>query len=209
MSIFNFHYAVPPETVAMNAHVRGVIGDNETGFKGQEDVVYRTEGWAFLMAGGGLYSSLDYSFTAAHPDGTFLEYQSPGGGSPALRKQLGILKEFVEGFDFVRMTPDRGVVSGLPEGLDAWALVEPGRQYAVYVLERVGGESPPPARPGRAGGATVTLDLPAGRYRAEWVDTRNGRVAKDEDFEHGGGPRRLESPPFAEDVALAVRGAER
>jgi len=111
VSIFNFHYAIPPETVAMNAHVRGVIGDNETGFEGQEDVLYRTEGWAFLMAGGGLYSSLDYSFSAAHPDGTFLDYESPGGGSPALRKQLGILKEFVEGFDFVRMAPDRAVVA--------------------------------------------------------------------------------------------------
>ena len=158
VSIHNFHYAIPPETVAMNAHVRGVIGDNETGFEGQEDVLYRTEGWAFLMAGGGLYSSLDYSFTAAHPDGTFLDYESPGGGSPALRRQLGILKGFMDGFELVRMAPDREVVSDVPEGLEAWALAEPGRQYAVYLLERAGGRS-------FAARWTARLDPPAtGEY---------------------------------------------
>jgi hypothetical protein len=341
VSIFNFHYAIPPEAVAMNGHVRGVIGDNETGFEGREDVLYRSEGWAFLMAGGGLYSSLDYSFTVAHPDGTFLGYESPGGGSPALRGQLGILKRFVEGFDYVHMAPDRAVVSGLPAGLEAWALVEPGQQYAAYVLERVGGrsfaarwtarldppatgeytfttvsddgvrlwiddrlvvenwtdhgstadsgrvklsagepvtlrldfyqgrggaearlrwtlpdgvtevvpsdrlsvagdgapglkaeyfegpvpegepalvrteatvdfewevgESPLPPRPRWSGPATFTLDLPEGLYRAEWIDTRTGEVAKSEDLEHSGGPRTVVSPPFEEDVALAVR----
>ena len=29
------------------------------------------EGWEFLLAGGGLYNNLDYSFTAGHEDGTF------------------------------------------------------------------------------------------------------------------------------------------
>src|SRR5204862_1900463 len=31
VSIFNFHYATPPETVAMNYSLNAVIGDNETG----------------------------------------------------------------------------------------------------------------------------------------------------------------------------------
>ena len=53
VSIFNFHYATPPDAVAANAHLRGVIGDNETGFRGKDDVLYRTEGWDFLLAGGG------------------------------------------------------------------------------------------------------------------------------------------------------------
>ena len=37
ISIFNFHYATPPDAVAWNAHLRGVIGDNETGFRGTAD----------------------------------------------------------------------------------------------------------------------------------------------------------------------------
>jgi hypothetical protein len=208
VSIFNFHYASPPGAVGMNAHLRGVIGDNETGFQGQEDVLYRTEGWAFLLAGGGLYNNLDYSFTAAHPGRTLLDYESPGGGSPALRKQLGILRRFMEGFDFVLMAPNRSVVSGLPEPLEAWALVESGRQYAVYVLEPVGkaaGESPLPPSPAWSGSAPVTLALAGGRYRAEWIDTRTGQVAKSEDVLHAGGRRTFFSPVFEEDVALAVR----
>ncbi len=137
VSIFNFHYATPPDAVAANAHLRGVIGENETGFRGKDDVLYRTEGWAFLLAGGGLYNNLDYSFTPAHPDGTFLDYSSPGGGNPTFRRQMRVLKDFVHSFDFVRMKPDRSVVEA-PAGLAVQALVEKGRQYAVHLHAPVG-----------------------------------------------------------------------
>ena len=338
VSVFNFHYATPPDAVAANAHLRGVIGENETGFRGKDDVLYRTEGWAFLLAGGGLYNNLDYSFTPAHPDGTFLDYTSPGGGSPTFRKQMRVLKDFVHELDFVRMKPDRSVVE-TPEGLAVQALVEKGRQYAVYLHRPVGagnfaarwtGRIDPPAsgtyrittvsddgvrlwldgklvienwtdhaqaedhatvelvagRPAElrleyyqgGGGSTarlkwtrpdgttevipagslrppdesgpglraeyfegrvfdepenvridpsidfewppaprpivvpavggsieIGLDLPSGRYRAEWIDPKTGTVARAEDVDHPGGQRRLASPEFEEDVALTVR----
>ncbi len=134
VSIFNFHYCVPPDTVVMNYHLNKVIGENETGFRGKEDVLYRTEGWDFIIAGGALYNNLDYSFTYRHPRGNFLDYKSPGGGSPALRKQLKILKDFIESFDFVRMAPDNSVIKEVvPFGMQARALVERGKAYAVYV----------------------------------------------------------------------------
>src|SRR5438046_1901583 len=34
VSIFNFHYAAPPNAVAANYRLNKVIGDNETGFRG-------------------------------------------------------------------------------------------------------------------------------------------------------------------------------
>jgi len=95
VSIFNFHYCVPPDAVGMNYGLNKVIGENETGFRGRADVLYRSEGWDFLMAGGALYNNLDYSFTPKHPDGSLSNYKSPGGGSRALRRQLRILKEFL------------------------------------------------------------------------------------------------------------------
>ena len=44
VSIFNFHYATPPDAVAMNYALGKVIGDDETGFRGTRDAPYRTEG---------------------------------------------------------------------------------------------------------------------------------------------------------------------
>jgi len=205
ISIFNFHYCVPPDTVAMNYGLGKVIGENETGFRGRDDLLYRTEGWDFLLAGGGLYNNLDYSFTPAHPDGTFLKYRSPGGGSPALRKQLRILKDFLYGFDFVRMKPDGAVISSVSDKLSARALSERGKAYAIYL------HVPLPKKPKRIrdylrpqARATLVLDLPRGTYRAEWVDTRTGKTAGAEKLTHPGGKHKLTAPRFTGDIALRV-----
>jgi len=207
VSIFNFHYCVPPDVVAMNDALDKVIGENETGFRGRDDLLYRTEAWDFLLAGGALYNNLDYSFTPKHPDGTFRDYKSPGGGSPELRDQLRILKGFLEGLDFVRMQPDDSVIRGVSADLSARALVAPGKAYAVYLhvpLPRK--PKPEDLRKLRRDNieATLTLDLPPGKYTAEWVNTKTGRVDKAEPLEHRGGPRKLASPKFSDDVALRV-----
>jgi hypothetical protein len=339
ISIFNFHYAVPPEAVAVNYALGKPIGENETGFRGKEDVTYRTEGWDFIIAGGSVYNNLDYSFTTSHPRGDFLDYTSPGGGSPALRRQLRVLKDFIHGFDFIRMAPAKEVLKGgIPEGLSARVLAEPGRQYAIYLHrpagrsdfsirwsgrvtpERTeaytfhavsndgvrlwvggkllvddwtdhsareksgtidleagrkvevrmeyyqgGGDSAarllwssaggkkgvvpaerlePPDGQGRGlrgeyfegkdlkklkmtrtdatidfGGTSWNpfrvevkdlklepeLDLPAGRYRADWINPSTGAVEASETIEHPGGPRRLPAPRFTEDLALRLK----
>ena len=84
VSIFNFHYATPPFAVAMNYGLDKVIGDDETGFRGTADAPYRTEGWEFILAGGGLYNNLDYSFVAGEEGGTFaFPPTQPGGGGVA------------------------------------------------------------------------------------------------------------------------------
>ena len=118
MSIFNFHYATPPDTVGLNYALNKVIGDDETGFRGITDAPYRTEAWDFVVAGGGLYNNLDYSFAAGHEDGTFVyPATQPGGGNRAFRRQMKILSDFINGFDFVRMTPDNSVIKGgVPAG---------------------------------------------------------------------------------------------
>ena len=112
VSIFNFHYASPPETVAMNYDLNKVIGDNETGFRGTNDLPYRVEAWSFILAGGGLFNNLDYSFTVRHEDGTFVyPSKQPGGGNPVFRRQMKILHQFIRGFDFVKMKPLNSALS--------------------------------------------------------------------------------------------------
>ena len=208
VSIFNFHYCVPPDTVAMNYGLGKVIGENETGFRGRHDFLYRSEAWDFLLAGGGLYNNLDYSFTPKHPNGTFLTYKSPGGGSPALRKQLGILKEFLDGFDFVRMKPDIAVIKSVSGGLSARVLAQRGKAYAIYL------HVPLPNKPKSMRDhlrdrvrATLVLDLPRGRYRVEWLDVTSGKTALSEEHAHKGGPITLKSATFANDGALRVVAA--
>ncbi|HWH71988.1 MAG TPA: DUF6298 domain-containing protein, partial [Candidatus Sulfotelmatobacter sp.] len=131
VSIFNFHYATPPDTVAMNYGLNKVIGDNETGFRGTNDAPYRMEAWDFIVAGGGLFNHLDYSFVAGHEDGTFAYPASqPGGGNPVLRRQFGFLSEAVSRLDFIHMHPDNQAVKvELPAGATVRALVKPGQQY--------------------------------------------------------------------------------
>jgi hypothetical protein len=136
VSIFNFHYAAPPNTVEMNYHLNKVIGDNETGFRGTNNLAYRREAWEFILAGGGLFNNLDYSFTVRQPAGTFVNYPSnqPGGGNPRLREEYRVLRNFINKFDFVRMAPDTNVIrGGLPTGASARALSQPEQAYAIYL----------------------------------------------------------------------------
>lgn len=134
VSILNFHYATA-DVATRNYGLNKPLGDDETGFKGTTDAPYRREAWEFLLAGGTVFSHLDYSFTVGHEDGSFVVPAGQwGGGSPSLRKQLQVLKDFMHGFDFVRMAPDNTVVKGgVPEGMRARGLSEPGKAYAVYV----------------------------------------------------------------------------
>ena len=53
--------------------------------------------------------------------------------------------------------------------------------------------------------AELSLDLPKGKYKAEWVNTKTGAVDTAEDFDHDGGPRTLVSPAYEEDVALRIK----
>jgi len=192
VSIFNFHYCSPPDAVAMNWGLGRAIADDETGFKGSDDVPYRPDAWDFILAGGAVYSNLDYSFRSDNPHGT-AEPKAPGGGSKNLRAQLAILKGFIEGFDFLKMAPDAAIVAGgIPPKATARALAEKGRQYAVFVR---GGTR-----------ADLVLDLPKGEYAAEWVNTLTGKVEKAETFAHGGGRRTLTSPDYKDEVALRVKG---
>ena len=190
VSIFNFHYAKPPKTVADNYGLNKVIGDDETGFAGSEPGPYRREGWDFIIAGGAVYDNLDYSFTVGHEDGT-AKINAPGSGGPTLHRQLRILTDFINSFDFVKMKPDNSIIKdGIPDKATARALVEKGRAYAIYV--------------NGASKANLVLDLPEGKYKADWINTKTGKIEKNQAFEHSGGNRTLNSPAYKDDIVLRI-----
>jgi len=137
VSVLNFHYASPPDAVADNAGLRRVISDDETGFRGTNDAPYRMEAWDFVVAGGGIFNHLDYSFAVGHEDGSFVYPASqPGGGNAGFRRQMRFLRETVGQMDLRRTAP--GLVRGkFPAGVGARALVE--RDGAVLVYVRTAG----------------------------------------------------------------------
>ncbi len=198
ISIFNFHYASPPETVAMNYDLNKVIGDNETGFRGTNDLPYRVEAWSFILAGGGLFNHLDYSFTVGHEDGTFVyPSKQPGGGNPGFRRQLKILQQFIRGFNFVKMQPlNSALKTPLAGSARAYVLAEPNKVYAVYVAPA--GEKPAPRE------ALLTLEVPEGNYRAEWINPLTGKVERRETVKSTHGSAVLTSPLHLEDIALRL-----
>ena len=212
VSIYNFHYSRPPDSVALNYHLNRVIGVNETGFDGQADATYRIQGWDFLMAGGALYNNLDFSFAAGHERGDF-PYKSytPGGGSAALRSQLGILTHFMDELPLVDMRPESSVIQGsVAEGTSVRVLAEPGKVYAIYIHN---GHVVEDAKPqyvvdDRRRQLGLVLELPGASYDAEWIDTRTGEVIKRDHFAHAGGGVTVDSPPYSEDVALRIRSAK-
>ena len=53
----------------------------------------------------------------------------------------------------------------------------------------------------------LTLDLPKGKYQAEWMDTKTGKVANQQTLNHNGGQATLKSPAFANDIALRILGS--
>ncbi len=184
VSIVNFHYAYP-EAVDDNYGIDRLISYDETGFAGSADSTYRKQAWNFMLAGGGAFDGLDYSFTVGHEDGTDTAPNGPGGGSPALRKQLKVLRDFLASFDLPSMRPDRTIVVHAA-GVRYQALSSPGNAYAIYFS----GEGP----------SEIRLRLPKGNYSAEWINPETGAVLAREPANE-----QLTTPPFKEDVALRIR----
>jgi hypothetical protein len=190
VSVFNFHYAYPPVAVAQNFHFNKPIGDNETGFDGTADSTYRREGWSFILAGGSLYNNLDLSFTPETENGTS-QYSAaqPAGGTPELRKQLSHLKNFIIGFDFLKMKPDSTLVSGLREKQKAYVLAEPGKQYAIYIFGK--------------GPITFDLSIPEGSYAVEFLDPLTGQKSEKQSL-FAKDNVNLTTPGYKEDVAVKI-----
>ncbi len=196
VSIYNFHYAKPPVTVEMNYHLDCVIGDNETGFDGIEDSNYRTEAWNFILAGGGLFDHLDYSFTTGNEGGTFkIEPGEPGGGGRNLRNEFRILAQFMRSIDFIDMKPMDKEKIKLHGGDKATVQALAGKDmYAFYLLANDTGRKT----------SVVEVELPEGSYDIAWTDTKSGTETKASPVRHDGGWLKITSPFFTEDIAMKL-----
>ncbi|WP_018611506.1 hypothetical protein [Segetibacter koreensis] len=162
ISIFNFHYTVP-QAVAENFYVNKVIGFNETGFAGRENKTYRRQAWRFIMAGGGLFNQLDYSFSVGFENGQDATYTAPGGGNQAFRKQLSNLKQFFERLNYIQLKPDNSFITAA-SGAMTETLSNGHSLWIVYY-------EPMATTPGK-----LIVNLPKGLYQAIWTDVVTGQL---------------------------------
>lgn len=187
VDVLNFHYA-QPDAVRLNYGWEIPVSYDESGFLGRDDAEYLREAWRFLLAGGAVFNGLDYSFTVGREDGTDTAPNGPGGGSPEFRRQLGFLRRFLAELPLEELKPDYTTLRHAP-GLEVWMLSAGGRAWAAYVegTERT----------------RLEMELPPGRYEAEWFHPASGARAGSEILQHGGGLRRIHLP--VNDGALAFR----
>lgn len=188
IDIINFHYAYP-ESVQWNYGFERPIGYDETGFAGSQDKTYRRQAWNFIMSGGALFNHLDYSFAVGAEDGSKEVASSPGGGSPKLRQQMGVLSEFIHGFDLTLLQPIQDLVLHSP-GVVTRTLGTPEIQYAVY-LE---GRSP----------TKMKLKLPSGKWRCEWVSVIDGQTIDRQLLDVNEPATVIMSPEFQNEIALRL-----
>jgi hypothetical protein len=178
---------------------------NETGYyplsswyEGDKAGDVRAEAWEFMVGGGSSFNNLNGVYTVRDPAGRAAE------NTPVL-KTMQSLKQFIEGFNFIKMRPDRSfVVSGMPAGAFYRGMSERGEQYALYhhhsqlkpyVYKVVPGSYQ----------ERLTLDLPAGAYQADWVNPSTGAALGTETFTHPGGQHSLSTPKHAVDMALRIK----
>jgi hypothetical protein len=195
ISIVNFHYAYP-DAVTLNYGLDKAIAYDETGFLGQDDAAYRRQAWNFLLSGGSTFDGLDYSFSPGHSAGDDTAPNGPGGGSPAFRKQLGILVQFLATLPLERMHPDTHTVLHaegsvprvLSDGATNWGIYLDGKNEAASELK---------------------LDLPSGEYTADWLDVVTGETTQHAAFHQTGGEKSIQAPPYPAGIALRITRTNR
>ena len=187
VSVVNFHYAYP-EAALLNYGLGKALSYDESGFLGREDEVYARQAWNFMLSGGSVFDSLDYSFSVGHEDGSDAEPNGPGGGSAELRRRLRILSEFLQGLPLLELAPDRHTVKHAA-GVYTHMLSSPKGEYAMYV----DGNGP----------TDLTLTLPAGEYAVTWVNVSTGEKSTGS-FRHAGGDRVVRTPEARSGVAMRL-----
>lgn len=189
ISIYNFHYA-HPDAVSLNYGINKAIGFNETGFSGRKNDTYRRQAWRFMMSGGGLFGHLDLSFSVGHEDGSDVENKAPGGGGPILRKQLNILKNYLQGLNLSTLKPDKTFL-GHVQGAFTFSMKD-ALSRVIYIEPIL----PEPAK--------INLIIPVGKYLIEWTDVITGEKIKTGKMKFSQTQMQLVSPEGVNDKIVKL-----
>jgi hypothetical protein len=180
------------------------IEENETDYypiwyKGDKIADSRLEAWEFMVGGGAGFNQLNGLYTVDNPAGN-----TPDNAQ--LLRSLENLRNFLESFDFVRMHPDKKlVVSGVPAGAHWRAISQPGKQYALYLHHGKGGHEGAYEAQFGTYQESLVLNVPAGTYKADWIEPATGAVIRSEQLTAQGGNLKLTTPTYTLDIALRIK----
>lgn len=117
---------------------------------------------------------------------------------------FGAVAAFVSGVAFDREGFRSGSAAARAPGRDLRAFSLVGETTALVWVKNAGHQWFSPDR-SKVTDATLSLvDLPAGAWRARWMDTRSGKVLADAKVDATGEAIELPVPAFARDVALRL-----
>lgn len=186
-------------------HLNKPIELNETAYfptwyEGDVIAASRAEAWEFMVGGGAAFNQLNGRFTDLDPRGKTPDNQN-------VLKALKNLKAFLYEFDFTKMTKDTSfMLSNAGQGALVRGISQPGEQYALYFHHSILKENGVYyiATPGTYQ-QTLEIDLPPGKYVANWVLPQETTTIESTEFFHNQGTKVLKSPLYHFDVALSVR----
>lgn len=192
VSILNFHYAEPAAAMVNYARNQPIAFDETA--DGCRAPDRRVEAWKFLMAGGAVYSNLDWSFAVDDMTGLGRNPTGRRQTGVEVREQLSFMKQFIEKLDFVHMTPMRSpAIDGLPDLADAYGLAKEGSVYALYFHKR-----------GRVAVGKLRLRVPDGYYNLRFIDPARGALITELDVHEAPKALTFELPPFSDDLLVKI-----
>ena len=156
----------------------------------------RAEGWWFMLRGGAGSISLN---------GEYYRGQETGSKDTqeVIVPQKRVLKDFLSSFDLSGLAafPD---VAGVPEGVLAAALAEPGKQYGLYLYRGKLGPHHFVASPGSYRDSVTLRAVPAGAYELRWTDPASGEPRGAQRIEWPGGDLAVTTPLYSVDIACRM-----
>lgn len=159
----------------------------------------------FILGGGGIYSGLDF------PNTIYTEQNESGDTAFGRDTRAAIrnLGTYLKNLRLLGLRRDLSwITAGIPDGATLQAMAEPGEQYVAYLHH---GRSSitnfqlsyhPIDSANQT--ATLSLTLPAGKWRATWTRPLDLTELSTEVFTHTGGTHVLKPQSYQEDVVLRI-----
>ena len=161
----------------------------------------RLEAWEFMVGGGAGFNQLNGYFIVPNPSGEDEQNR-------IILEGLKNLREFLESFDYVKMTRDKSTVRKVSTGAKVNMISERGRQYAMYMHHSfpcVGdcyGSCYEPNY-GRYS-PVVTMRLPEGEYSVRFIDPAANKETGGVILTSAGAEAEFKIPEYTLDVAVKI-----